>query len=127
MRSRRLDDRIRELCASVVALKDRDDLDLILPELRAAIHQSIERLRIRAVGVLSGRRDFPNERAQNLLNVLKKPPSLKDVCKIGIGARMLCVGMNESKGLYTVNPVGFSLKQLPCGPNTPRGFPPQQD
>jgi hypothetical protein len=61
---RRLDDRIRQLCARVVASKDRDDLEIerILPELRAALHQSIERLRIRAVSILSGHPDFPPER-----------------------------------------------------------------
>lgn len=62
MHSRRLDDRIRELCARVVASTEHHDVDLILPELRAAIHESIERLRIRAAAVLSGRRDLPEER-----------------------------------------------------------------
>jgi hypothetical protein len=61
-RYRRLDDRIRELCAKVGATEDPDELKLILPELKSAIHQMIERLRIKAVTVLSGRRDFPNER-----------------------------------------------------------------
>lgn len=69
MRCRRLDDRIRELCAKVAATEDPDELKLILTELKSAIHQMIERLRIRAVTVLSGRRDFPNERRQTLLNV----------------------------------------------------------
>lgn len=62
MPTRRLDDRIREMCARVVALKDCDDLDPILEELRAALHQSIERLRMRAVAVLGGRRDFEERR-----------------------------------------------------------------
>jgi hypothetical protein len=60
--SRRLDDRIRELCARVVACNDPEELDLILSELKAAIHQAIGQLRIRAVAMLSGRRDFPTER-----------------------------------------------------------------
>jgi hypothetical protein len=60
--SRRLDDRIRELCARLIHLKEHDDLDLILPELKAALHQSIERLRIRAAGALSGYRDFTERR-----------------------------------------------------------------
>jgi hypothetical protein len=60
--SRRLDDRIRELCERLVALKGADDFDRILPELKAALHQSIQRLRIGAAAALSGRRDFPQER-----------------------------------------------------------------
>jgi hypothetical protein len=62
--SRRLDDRIREICATIVALKDRDGLEIerILPELRASLHQSIERLRIRAVAALSGRSGFQERR-----------------------------------------------------------------
>jgi len=64
-RYRRLDDRIRELCAKVGATEDPDELKLILPELKSAIHQMIERLRIKAVTVLSGRRDFPNERRKS--------------------------------------------------------------
>jgi hypothetical protein len=62
MHSRRLDDRIRELCERLVALKGHDDFDRILPELNAALHQSIQRLRIRAAAALGGRRDFPPER-----------------------------------------------------------------
>jgi hypothetical protein len=62
MPTRRLDDRIREMCARVVALKDGDAVDPVLPELRAALHQSIERLRIRAVAVLGGRSDFEERR-----------------------------------------------------------------
>ncbi len=62
VRSRRLDDRIRELCAKVVASTDPKELEVILPELRSALHQAIERIRVRSVAVLGGRRDFPNER-----------------------------------------------------------------
>jgi len=60
--SRRLDDRIRELCAKVVASKNADELEVMLPELRSAIHQAIEGLRTRSVAILSGRHDFPGER-----------------------------------------------------------------
>jgi hypothetical protein len=60
--SRRLDDRIRQLCAKVAASKDSDELTVILPELKSAIHDAIERLRLRAVTMLSGGRDFPNDR-----------------------------------------------------------------
>jgi hypothetical protein len=54
LRSRRLDDRIRELCARVVASEDPDELKLILPELRRAIHEATERLRLRAAATLIG-------------------------------------------------------------------------
>jgi nitrogen-specific signal transduction histidine kinase len=60
--SRRLEDRIRELCARVAASKDQDELNLILPELNTAIHQVIERVRIKAVAVLGSSRALPNER-----------------------------------------------------------------
>jgi hypothetical protein len=53
---------MQELYARLVALKDSDDVDRILPELRAALHQSIERLRIRAVAVLRGRSELLQER-----------------------------------------------------------------
>jgi hypothetical protein len=60
--SRRLDDRIRRLCAEVTASTDPDELALMLPELKSAIHEAIERLRIRAVAILGGYRDFPPDR-----------------------------------------------------------------
>jgi uncharacterized coiled-coil protein SlyX len=62
VRSRRLDDRIRELCAKVATSKDSEEVNLILPELQTAIHQAIQRLRLRAVAVMSGRPDFLDER-----------------------------------------------------------------
>jgi hypothetical protein len=37
-------------------------VSLILPELKSAIHQAIERLRLGAVAVLSGPGDFQNEK-----------------------------------------------------------------
>lgn len=58
--SRRLEDRIRELCAKIVVSKDQDELNLILPELKTAIHQAIERVRIKAVAVLGSSRALPN-------------------------------------------------------------------
>jgi hypothetical protein len=64
--SRRLDDRIRNLCAQVAASKDPDELSHMLPELKSAIHEAIERLRKRAAvvlsGQLSGRHDVPLDR-----------------------------------------------------------------
>ncbi|GEM_PF-3423603 len=61
MHSRRLDDRIRELCAKL-ASTEHHDVNQILSELKAALHESIERLRIRVAGVLSGRRNFQDRR-----------------------------------------------------------------
>src|ERR1700728_3453407 len=71
--SRRLEDRIRELCATIVASKDQDELALILPELKTAIHQAIERVRINAVAVLGSSRALPNERRKIPRNVPRKP------------------------------------------------------
>jgi hypothetical protein len=47
-----------------VTVKDFDELetDRLLPELRASLHQSIERLRSRAVAALSGRSGFQERR-----------------------------------------------------------------
>ncbi len=42
---RRLDDRIRELCAEVVLAQGTDQLEPILSELKSALHEHIERLR----------------------------------------------------------------------------------
>jgi hypothetical protein len=52
-RSRRLDDRIRDLCAKVIASKGSDELHQILPELRDSIHEATERIRMRAVAILT--------------------------------------------------------------------------
>ena len=53
MPKRRLDDRIRELCAKVGAASNRPDLrhaemEALLQELLGAIHQKVERIRILA-------------------------------------------------------------------------------
>jgi len=39
------DHRIEQLCTRLVAVRDSDDLPLILSELQAAVDQAIERLR----------------------------------------------------------------------------------
>ena len=44
-RSRRLEDRIRELCAKAVATTEPAELNAILQHLSAALHEQIERLR----------------------------------------------------------------------------------
>jgi hypothetical protein len=60
----RLDDRIRELSDRVVGAS-RDELDVILPKLPAAIHEKMERLRRLAINRFLGgihpseRRAFP--------------------------------------------------------------------
>ena len=65
--SGRVDDRILELCAKVACSNDTcsndtEELNLILPERQSAIHQAIQRLRLRAVAVMSGRPDIRTER-----------------------------------------------------------------
>ena len=60
--SRRLDDRIRHLCAKVAASTDPDELALMLPELKSALHEAVERLRVRAVAILDGYRSIPPDR-----------------------------------------------------------------
>jgi hypothetical protein len=61
-KSRRLEDRIRELCTKVVASKDAEELEPILSELKGAIHQAVERVRARAIAVLGTRGGLPVER-----------------------------------------------------------------
>ena len=48
MSARRLDDRIRELCATAVEAKSPDKVRRTLSELRGAIHEYTHRLRQRA-------------------------------------------------------------------------------
>ena len=55
--SRRLEDRIRELCALAVSYKEPADMDAILPVLKDALHQQAERMR-----KLASQRPFPSER-----------------------------------------------------------------
>jgi hypothetical protein len=53
---RRLEDRIRSLCAQAVATEDLAELNTILESLRAAIHEHTERLRKAAIGHQENRR-----------------------------------------------------------------------
>lgn len=64
VRARRLDDRIRELCAEAVVAKSSQNARLILAELQSAIHQYTQRLRSRAAVILTGCSDFPLDRRQ---------------------------------------------------------------
>ena len=65
MPSRRLDDRIRNLCAKLVGSSECHDENQILSELKVSLHESIERLRGRAAAGLNGRRDFPEDRRKD--------------------------------------------------------------
>ncbi|MCU1300511.1 MAG: hypothetical protein JWQ87_795 [Candidatus Sulfotelmatobacter sp.] len=47
-RSRRLEDRIRELCAKAVVTTEPAELSSVLEQLTAALHAQVERLRKRA-------------------------------------------------------------------------------
>jgi hypothetical protein len=62
LRSRRLDDRIRELCAHAVAADNSPHMKSILSELQSAIHQYTQRLRARAAAILTGRNLAPDRR-----------------------------------------------------------------
>jgi hypothetical protein len=56
-RSRRLEDRIRKLCAQAKTTTDPDELSIILDQLRTALHDHVERLRSQAA-----MRSLPPER-----------------------------------------------------------------
>lgn len=60
MHTRRLDDRIRHLCAQI-AEASNGELESVLQELLGAIHEKIERLRSLALNQLLGGRP-PKER-----------------------------------------------------------------
>jgi hypothetical protein len=62
---RRLDDKIRQLCASAVDTKNHQKVKPILSELRSAIHQYTQRLRTRAAVVITGGSDVPPERRKS--------------------------------------------------------------
>jgi len=47
--NRRLEDRIRELCAGAIAVQNEDELQPILAELRSALHEHGKRLKRTAV------------------------------------------------------------------------------
>jgi hypothetical protein len=52
-RSRRLNDHIHELSAKIAASKKSDNVHPMIAELRTALHQFVERLRVRAAATLS--------------------------------------------------------------------------
>ena len=60
--NRRLQDRIRELCALAVACHDDDERDSILAELRSALHEHTARLKRKAVLKLVEHEDGFEER-----------------------------------------------------------------
>jgi len=60
--SRRLEDRIRDLCAQAVAAGS-GDLNPVLSELKAALHEHTQRLRaMAAASTVRSAREFPPER-----------------------------------------------------------------
>jgi hypothetical protein len=67
MHSRRLDDRIRELCGKVAATSktaaSNNEVNGLLQELLCAVHEKIERLRILAAKHLVSREPCPERRA----------------------------------------------------------------
>jgi len=62
MHTRRLDDRIRHLCAQVTEASN-GELEGVLQELLSAIHEKIERLRIMAANQLLRRKPVRDRRA----------------------------------------------------------------
>jgi hypothetical protein len=73
--ARRLNDRIRELCAEAVATKSSHEVKSILAELQSAIRQYTQRLRNRAAAVLSGCLDLPPERRKSSRDRRQRIPS----------------------------------------------------
>ena len=65
VRARRLEDRIRELCADAVAATSSHKARPILAELQSSIRQYTHRLRARAAALLAPRVEFPMERRKN--------------------------------------------------------------
>jgi hypothetical protein len=64
MHTRRLDDRIRHLCAQVTEASN-GELEAILQELLSAIHEKIERLRTMAANQLLRRKPVTDRRASS--------------------------------------------------------------
>lgn len=60
--NRRLEDRIRELCAKAVVTRDEEELSLILAQLRAALRENGKRLKRTAVFKLVRQDDGYQER-----------------------------------------------------------------
>jgi hypothetical protein len=54
MHSRRLEDRIRELCTLAVYEAEPDALNEILSDLRSGVHRYVEQIRKRAASALVG-------------------------------------------------------------------------
>lgn len=59
--TRRLEDRIRELCALAVSCTETAQLNTVLQELTSALHEQIQRMR-----KFAGHRSFPSERRQRV-------------------------------------------------------------
>jgi uncharacterized coiled-coil protein SlyX len=68
MRARRLEDRIRELCAHA-AVEQEPELNTILAELQSALHKHTERLRAKTLERLAS--GEPKERRQAPIPTLR--------------------------------------------------------
>lgn len=64
--SRRLEDRIRELCSLAISETEPDESDRIHDELRRAVHQYVERIRNRAAAALSAVPDSTLDRREKV-------------------------------------------------------------
>jgi len=60
--TRRLDDRIRELCQQAIAARSADELDTILAELRSALDEHSKRVRKRFLTLVLREKGFTQER-----------------------------------------------------------------
>jgi hypothetical protein len=61
LRSRRLDDRIRQLCMEALAAKSSHKARSVLAELQSAIHQYTQRIRHRATAIFTNSSAIPPE------------------------------------------------------------------
>jgi hypothetical protein len=64
---RRIDDKLRNLCAKVLAASDDGDLESVRQEFLALVHEKLQRLKSRAARLfLNGERLEPERRATDL-------------------------------------------------------------
>ncbi len=73
---RRLDDKVRELCAWALASQDPVELHEIATQLRAALREHIKRVRLSAVNApLTERRGNPQELVREMNETLEERPN----------------------------------------------------
>ena len=74
--NRRLEDRIRELCAQAVVSQDEAEQRQIFTRLRAALHEQINRLRLQLLlGYPPQRRSLPMENSEAIPSMSNKERS----------------------------------------------------